>query len=231
MEDAMYSKHLHRTVMLAAVLAFASMIACRQAQAGNAHPFPSPAVDEHLAKAPGQESAVFSGGCFWGVQAVFEHVKGVISATAGYAGGEASTAHYEMVSEGNTGHAESVRVVYDPSEISYGDLLKIFFSVAHNPTEINQQGPDEGTQYRSMISYTSAQQQRIADAYIAQLNKARIFSRPIATQVVALKAFYPAEAYHQDYAAKHPDEPYIFFNDAPKVANLKKEFPDFYVAK
>jgi peptide-methionine (S)-S-oxide reductase len=136
-----------------------------------------------------------------------------------------------MVSEGNTGHAESVRVVYDPSKISYGDLLKVFFSVAHNPTEINRQGPDEGPQYRSMISYTSAQQQRIADAYIAQLNKAGIFSRPIATQVVALKAFYPAEAYHQDYAARHPDEPYIFFNDAPKVANLKKEFPGFYVAK
>lgn len=227
----MYSKHLRRTVTLAVVLAFASVIACRQAQAGNSLLFPSPAVDEPLAKAPGQETAVFSGGCFWGVQAVFEHVKGVISATAGYAGGEASTAHYEMVSEGNTGHAESVRVVYDPSRVSYGDLLKIFFSVAHNPTEINRQGPDEGTQYRSMISYTSAQQQRIADAYIAQLNKARIFSRPIATHVVALKAFYPAEAYHQDYAAKHPDEPYIFFNDAPKVANLKKEFPDFYVAK
>jgi peptide-methionine (S)-S-oxide reductase len=165
------------------------------------------------------------------VQAVFKHVKGVISATSGYAGGEASTAHYEMVSEGNTGHAESVQVVYDPSQISYGDLLKIFFSVAHDPTEVNRQGPDEGTQYRSMISYTTAQQKAIADAYIAQLNNARIFSRPIATQVVALKAFYPAEAYHQDYAAKHPDEPYIFFNDAPKVANLKKQFPDFYVGK
>ena len=227
----MYSKSFRRTFMVMVVLGFASVIACRQAQAGNSVPFPSPTVDEHLAKAPGQETAVFSGGCFWGVQAVFEHVKGVISATAGYAGGEASTAHYEMVSDGNTGHAESVRVVYDPSRISYGDLLKIFFSVAHDPTEINRQGPDEGTQYRSMISYTNPQQKRIAESYIAQLNKAGIFSRPIATQVVALRAFYPAEAYHQDYAAKHPNEPYIFFNDAPKVAHLKKEFPGFYVGK
>jgi peptide-methionine (S)-S-oxide reductase len=205
--------------------------ACRQAQAGSASPFPDPAVDEPMAKASTHQTAVLSGGCFWGVQAVFKHVKGVISATSGYAGGAASTAHYEMVSEGNTGHAESVQIVYDPSQISFGQLLKIFFSVAHDPTQIDRQGPDDGPQYRSMISYTNEEQKRIAEAYIGQLNKAKIFSRPIATQVVALKAFYPAEAYHQDYAARHPDDPYIYFNDAPKVARLEKQLPALYVKK
>lgn len=227
----MFSKSLRRFVIFTAVLALTSAIACRQAQAGSTSPFPAPSVDEPQAKAPGQESAVLSGGCFWGVQAVFEHVKGVISATSGYAGGAASTAHYEIVSEGNTGHAESVRVVYDPSKITYGELLKIFFSVAHDPTEVNRQGPDDGTQYRSMISYANAEQKKIADAYIAQLTSAHVFSKPIATQVVPLKGFYPAEAYHQHYAALHPDDPYIFFNDAPKVAHLQKEYPELYVRK
>jgi peptide-methionine (S)-S-oxide reductase len=205
--------------------------ACRQAQAGSTSPFPDPAVDEPLAKAATHQTAVLSGGCFWGVQAVFKHVKGVISATSGYAGGAASTAHYETVSEGNTGHAESVQIVYDPSQISYGQLLKIFFSVAHDPTQVDRQGPDEGPQYRSMISYTNEEQKRIADAYIDQLNKAKIFSRSIATQVVPLNGFYPAEAYHQDYAERHPGDPYIFFNDAPKVAHLQKQFPALYVKK
>ncbi|HET9183197.1 MAG TPA: peptide-methionine (S)-S-oxide reductase MsrA [Candidatus Angelobacter sp.] len=227
----MFAISLRRLVMFTAVLVLTSAVACRQAQAGSASAFPAPTVDEPQAKASGQESAVLSGGCFWGVQAVFDHVKGVISATSGYTGGAASTAHYEIVSEGNTGHAESVRVVYDPSKITYGELLKIFFSVAHNPTEVNRQGPDEGTQYRSMISYANAEQKKIADAYIAQLTSAHVFSKPIATQVVPLKGFYPAEAYHQHYATRHPDDPYIFFNDAPKVAHLKKQFPDLYVRR
>ncbi|MGH9571581.1 MAG: peptide-methionine (S)-S-oxide reductase MsrA [Candidatus Angelobacter sp.] len=224
-------ERLPRIVMLSAVLALAGAVACSQAKAGNAALFPGPALDSPLARSSGTETAVLSGGCFWGIQAVFEHVKGVTSATAGYTGGEAATAHYEMVSTGTTGHAESVRVTYDPSQISYGQLLRIFFSVAHDPTQVNRQGPDEGEQYRSMISYVSPEQKRIADAYIAQLNNAKIFSRPVATQVVALKTFYPAEAYHQDYATHHPHDPYIMFNDAPKVAHLEKQLPDLYVSK
>jgi peptide-methionine (S)-S-oxide reductase len=171
---------------------------------------------------------VFSGGCFWGVQAVFQHVKGVKSATSGYTGGEASTAHYETVSTGETGHAESVEVKYDPSKVTYGELLRVFFSVAHDPTELNRQGPDEGTQYRSMISYTNDEQKKIAQSYIAQLAEARIFSGKIVTEIVPLKAFYPAEGYHQDYAELHPNNPYIAINDAPKVAHLKQQLPDLY---
>ena len=225
----MTSKHLQKIVTLVFAAVLTSVVACRQAQAGSMSPVPAPVVDAPLAKASGHETAVLSGGCFWGIQAVFEHVKGVISATSGYTGGEASTAHYEMVSDGNTGHAESVSVVYDPAQISYGELLRIFFSVAHDPTEINRQGPDTGTQYRSMISYANPEQKRIADAYIQQLNNAKVFHRAIATQVVPLKGFYPAEAYHQDYAAHHPDDPYIYFNDAPKVEHLKKQFPELYM--
>jgi peptide-methionine (S)-S-oxide reductase len=195
------------------------------------NPVPSPAVDASVAKASGQESAVFAGGCFWGIQAVFQHVKGVISATSGYSGGEARTAEYETVSTGRTGHAESVRVVYDPSQVTYGELLRVFFSVAHDPTELNRQGPDEGTQYRSVIFYGSDDQKRIADAYIAQLDNAKVFRNRIATQVVPLKAFYPAEAYHQNYAANHPMNMYIVVNDAPKVGNLRKEFPELYTEK
>jgi peptide-methionine (S)-S-oxide reductase len=200
-----------------------------------AHPtaaaVPAPAVDTPRASAPGKQTTVFAGGCFWGVQAVFQHVKGVISATSGYAGGSSKTADYETVSTGETGHAESVQVVYDPSQITYGELLRVFFSVAHDPTQLNRQGPDEGTQYRSAIFYTSDEQKKIADAYIAQLDKAKVFSSPIVTQVTTLQAFYPAEAYHQNYAALHPNQPYIFFNDAPKVEHLKQEFPDLYTGK
>ena len=224
-------RSLQRIAMGILVPAIILTTACRQAQAGSVSPFPDPALDEPLAKATAQETAVLSGGCFWGIQAVFKHVKGVISATSGYAGGEPFAAHYEMVSEGNTGHAESVSIVYDPSQISYGRLLKVFFSVAHDPTQVNRQGPDEGPQYRSMISYTTEEQKRIAEAYIDQLSKAKIFRRSIATQVKPLKGFYPAEAYHQDYAARHPGNPYILFNDAPKVSRLEKQFPELYVRK
>jgi peptide-methionine (S)-S-oxide reductase len=192
---------------------------------------PSPTADAPKATTSGQQTVVVSGGCFWGVQAVFQHVKGVKDATSGYSGGEAKTADYETVSEGRSGHAESVKVTYDPSQVTFGELLRVFFSVAHDPTELNRQGPDEGTQYRSMIFYTTDEQKQIADAYIAQLEQAKVFKHKIVTQVVPLKAFYPAEAYHQNYATIHPDNPYIVFNDAPKVSNLRKEFPDLYTGK
>ncbi len=190
--------------------------------------FPKPAVDAPLASAKGQETAVLSGGCFWGIQAVFQHLKGVASATSGYSGGEANTAHYEDVSTGATGHAESVKIVFDPAQISYGQILMIFFSVSHNPTELNYQGPDHGTQYRSSIFFSNEQQKKIAEAYISQLGAAKVYSQPIVTQVVPLKAFYPAEDYHQDYLKHHTYEPYIMINDLPKLTSLKKEFPDLY---
>jgi peptide-methionine (S)-S-oxide reductase len=192
---------------------------------------PSPLVDAPITKNNNPQTAVVAGGCFWGIQAVFQHVKGVISATSGYSGGSANTAEYELVSTGDTGHAESVKITYDPSQITYGQLLRVFFSVAHDPTQLNRQGPDSGTQYRSVIFYNSDEQKRIAEDYIAQLGKAGVFPRPIVTQVVALKAFYPAEAYHQDYAANHPNNPYIVYNDAPKVAHLHQQFPDLYTGK
>ena len=210
---------------------FTTMTACNTANATVGSALPDPVVDAPLATTKGEQTAVFAGGCFWGIEAVFEHVKGVISASSGYSGGAAETAHYEMVSAGNTGHAESVRVKYDPSRISYGQLLKVYFAVAHDPTQLNRQGPDTGTQYRSAIFYGSAEQKSIADAYIAQLNKAGVFTRPIVTQVVLLKAFYEAEAYHQNYAVQHPDEPYIAINDLPKVAELRKQLPELYVEK
>jgi peptide-methionine (S)-S-oxide reductase len=172
-----------------------------------------------------------AGGCFWGIQAVFQHVRGVISATSGYSGGEAKTAEYEVVSTGETGHAESVKIVYDPSKITYGQLLRVFFSVAHDPTQLNRQGPDEGTQYRSSIFYYSDEQKKIAEAYIAQLDKSGVFPKKIVTQVVPLKAFYVAEAYHQNYATLHPENMYIVFNDAPKVKHLQQQFPDLYTGK
>jgi peptide-methionine (S)-S-oxide reductase len=184
-----------------------------------------------MATTNSQQTAVIAGGCFWGIQAVFQHTKGVISATSGYSGGLAKTAEYELVSTGETGHAESVQITYDPSKITYGQLLRVFFSVAHDPTQLNRQGPDEGTQYRSSIFYGGDEQKRIAEAYIAQLDKAKVFQRSIVTQVVPLKAFYPAEAYHQDYAALHPNNPYIVYNDAPKVAHLREQFPDLYTGK
>ncbi len=201
------------------------------ASPGPAAAVPAPRVDAPRASASGQQNAVVAGGCFWGVQAVFQHVKGVISATSGYSGGSAKTAEYEIVSTGETGHAESVQIVYDPSQITFGELLRVFFSVAHDPTQLNRQGPDEGTQYRSSIFYANDEQKRIAEAYIAQLDQAKIFSRRIVTQVVPLKAFYPAEAYHQNYATLHPNQPYIVFNDAPKVEHLRAEFPELYTGK
>ena len=179
--------------------------------------------------APGsRQEAVFAGGCFWGVDAVFKHVKGVDRVVAGYAGGGPSTAQYEVVSTGTTGHAESVEVTYDPSQVSYNDLLKVFFYAAHDPTELNRQGPDSGTQYRSAIFYTNASQKKAADAYIAQLDHAKAFADPIVTQVVPLKGFYPAEAYHQNYLARHPDNPYIVINDLPKLDLLREKFPQLY---
>lgn len=209
------------------VLLFAGVLGCNAGE--KATPVPSPVTDAPLATSKGEQTAVVSGGCFWGIQAVFSHVKGVTNATSGYAGGSAPTANYETVSTGETGHAESVRITYDPSQITYGQLLRVFFSVAHDPTQLNRQGPDDGSQYRSMISYNSDEQKKIAEAYIAQLDKAKVYPSRIVTQVVALKAFYPAEAYHQDYFAHHPDSPYIVFNDAPKVAHLKAEFPEIYI--
>lgn len=199
-----------------------------QAVAGKGNEIPAPAADATLAATHGEESVVFAGGCFWGIQAVFQHVKGVVSATSGYSGGEAKTAEYETVSTGRTGHAESVKVVFDPSQVTYGQLLHIFFSVAHDPTELNRQGPDEGSQYRSVVFFTTAEQFRITKAYIAQLGQARVFKHVIVTQVIPLKAFYPAEAYHQNYATLHPDSLYIRFNDAPKMESLKRNFPQEY---
>ncbi len=206
------------------------MTACSTATA-SVTDIPNPVLDAPLTSARGQQTAVLAGGCFWGVEAVFEHVKGVIKVTSGYSGGAASTAQYETVSTGATGHAESVRIIYDPSQISYGQLLKVFFSVAHDPTELNRQGPDTGTQYRSAIFYGNEEQKRIAEAYIAQLNQAKVFHGPIVTKVTALQSFYEAEGYHQGYLDRHPDEPYIMINDLPKVENLRKHFPDLYKAK
>ena len=217
----------HRFFTLALPLVFsAAMIACNPAGAARTGALPDPVIDVQKTAVP--QKAVFAGGCFWGVQAVFEHVKGVTSVEAGYAGGEHSTAEYEVVSSGTTGHAESVSVTFDSSQITYGQLLKVFFSVAHDPTELNRQGPDVGTQYRSAIFYANDEQKRAAEAYIAELNKDKAFSSPIVTQVSALKGFYAAEAYHQDYALHNPDNPYIFLNDRPKVVALKKEFPTLY---
>lgn len=223
------SSFFRRLSALILTLVFAGVTAIAGDRPNNA--FPNPAVDAPVAAAKREQTAVISGGCFWGIQAVFQHVKGVINSTSGYAGGSAKTAEYEIVSTGETGHAESVKITYDPSQITYGQLLRVFFSVAHDPTELNRQGPDQGTQYRSSIFYANDEQQRIAEAYIAQLEKARVFPSRIVTQVVPLKGFYPAEAYHQDYAVRHPNNPYIVYNDAPKVAHLREQLPELYTAK
>ncbi|MGN6281134.1 peptide-methionine (S)-S-oxide reductase MsrA [Frateuria sp.] len=193
---------------------------------GVAH-LPDPRFDPAPTR-PGEQVAVFAGGCFWGVEAVFDHVRGVREAWSGYAGGAADTATYERVSDGDTGHAESVKVVYDPAKVSYGQLLKVFFSVVNDPTQLNRQGPDVGSQYRSAIFYATPAQQRVAQAYIAQLTTAHAFAAPIVTQVVPLKGFYTAEAYHQNFAAQHPDNAYIVYNDAPKVTHLKQWLPTLY---
>jgi peptide-methionine (S)-S-oxide reductase len=201
------------------------------ARSGSSRPLaqsaPAPALDA-VASSATEDTAVFAGGCFWGVEAVFRHVKGVKSAVSGYAGGSVGGPSYEQVSSGDTGHAESVQVIYDPSQVSYGKLLQIFFSVVHDPTQLNRQGPDRGTQYRSAIFYSSPQQQQVAESYIRQLTAAKTFSRPIVTQVSKLNGFYRAEEYHQNYLAQHPNQLYIVINDKPKVAALKKEFPDVY---
>src|SRR4051812_22784345 len=196
-----------------------------------AGPIPAPIVDAAPVSGAQMQVAVLAGGCFWGVQGVFQHMKGVTSAVSGYAGGDKKSAHYNMVSPGTTGHAETVRVTFDPSQISYGRILQVFFSVAHDPTQLNRQGPDTGTQYRSAIFTTSEEQKKVAEAYIAQLNAAKIYKKPIVTKVGPLEAFYPAEAYHQDYLTLHPDQRYIAYNDLPKVENLKKIFAENYIEK
>jgi len=192
---------------------------------------PDPLVDESLAIAKGERVAVLAGGCFWGVEAVFEHVKGVRDVVSGYSGGSPSDAEYRAVSSGRTGHAESIQIKYDPSEITYGKLLKVFFSVAHDPTELNRQGPDVGTQYRSAIFFGDEEQKRIASAYVEQLNKAKVFKHKVVTQLVNLKAFYIAEPYHQDFVNINPNHPYVMFHDLPKLSKLRKEFPDLYIGK
>jgi peptide-methionine (S)-S-oxide reductase len=207
------------------LIALALCAGCRAAAKA---PVPPADHDEALAQSPGKETAVFAGGCFWGTQGVFERVKGVLDTTAGYAGGSANTATYDQVTTETTGHAESVKVVYDPSKITYGQLLRVFFSVAHDPTQLNRQGPDEGTSYRSAIFYTSDEQRKISQAYIAQLDASRVFSKPIVTQVTPLKGFYDAESYHQDYALHNPDNPYILVCDRPKIEALKAEFPELF---
>jgi peptide-methionine (S)-S-oxide reductase len=213
-------------IVTVALVLFAAK-ATRGASSEISAPVAAPFVDA-IATSAAEDTAVFAGGCFWGVEAVYEHVKGVKSVVSGYAGGNASNATYDQVSSGDTGHAESVQVIYDPSQVSYGKLLQIFFSVAHDPTQLNRQGPDRGTQYRSAIFYTSPDQQRVAESYIKQLTEAKTFSRHIVTQVAKLQGFYPAEAYHQDYLVNHPNQPYIVINDQPKVAALKKQFADIY---
>ena len=219
------------TSLLRSLFAFAlaaSLTGCTAGAASHA-PIPAPTTDTTLAPKSGKQTAVFAGGCFWGTQAVFERVKGVVKTTTGYSGGSASTATYDQVTTETTGHAESVQVVFDPSKITYGQLLRIFFSVAHDPTELNRQGPDVGTSYRSAIFYANDEQKRLATAYIQQLDAAHIFPGPIVTQVVPLKGFYRAEDYHQDYALNNPNNPYILVCDRPKIAALKEQFPDLFV--
>lgn len=216
------SSHCVRLVLLFLLL---GSVACSPTVHGQIPPF---AGEPQSPSTKGKQTAVLAGGCFWGVDAVFKHVKGVTSVVSGYSGGSAATADYETVSAGTTGHAESVKVTYDPSQVRYSDLLRIFFSAATDPTQLNRQGPDVGTQYRSVIFYASEDQKQTALAYIDQLNKAKVFSRPIVTQVVPLTAFYPAEPYHQNFLERHPNHPYIVLNDLPKLRGLQKLFPGLY---
>jgi peptide-methionine (S)-S-oxide reductase len=210
-------------------LAISAFVIAPSFAAEDAVVIPAPAVDAQASD--GLQTVVVAGGCFWGVQGVFQHTAGIVNATSGYAGGNKSTANYETVSTGSTGHAESVQIKYDPKQISYGKILQIFFSVAHNPTELNRQGPDSGTQYRSAIFTTSDEQKKVAEAYIAQLDATKVYGKPIVTKVGPLQGFYPAEAYHQDYLTLHPNQPYIAYNDLPKVENLKKIFAQNYLDK
>jgi peptide-methionine (S)-S-oxide reductase len=215
-------------IIARAIVLMAAGLPLVSCQAASNAPIPVAKNDVPLARTSARETAVFAGGCFWGTQAVFERVKGVVETTAGYSGGSASTAHYDDVTTETTGHAESVRVVYDPSKITYGQLLRIFFAVAHDPTQLNRQGNDVGTSYRSAIFFANDEQKQIATAYIAQLDAAHVFSGAIVTQVVPLKGFYKAEDYHQDYALKNPNNPYIFVCDRPKIAALKQQFPELF---
>jgi peptide-methionine (S)-S-oxide reductase len=213
----------------AALLAIAALAVTSRSDAETAKVVPAPAFDESKSTADA-EVAVLAGGCFWGVQGVFQHVAGVTSAVSGYAGGNADTAHYEEVGTGSTGHAESVRITFDPRRISYGRILQIYFSVAHDPTELNYQGPDRGTQYRSTIFPTTSEQAEIAKAYITQLDQAHTFHTPVVTTIEPGRTFYPAEAYHQDFLAQHPTNPYIVYNDLPKIRDLQHLFPQLYRA-
>ena len=220
---------LARWLALVVVVGAVVMWFARSGNASSRQPIPPAATDLPLAHAPGKAKAVFAGGCFWGTQSVFERVKGVVDTTAGYAGGSAATATYDQVTTETTGHAESVEVVYDPSKITYGLLLRIFFSVAHDPTQLDRQGPDVGTSYRSAIFYENDDQKRIAEAYIAQLDRDKVFPKPIVTEVTPLKGFYRAEEYHQDYALHNPGNPYILVCDRPKIDALKQQFPELFV--
>jgi peptide-methionine (S)-S-oxide reductase len=228
----MSPSHLRGVSICAAALgalAVAAFFAAPSRAAEDAVVIPAPALD--VAPSDGIQTVVVAGGCFWGVQGVFQHTAGVVNAVSGYAGGSKVTASYPTVSTGTTGHAESVEIKYDPKKISYGKLLQIFFSVAHDPTQLNRQGPDSGTQYRSAIFTTNDEQKKVADAYIAQLDAAKVYKKPVVTKVGALEGFYPAEAYHQDYLTLHPTQPYIAYNDIPKVENLKKLFADDYIER
>jgi len=228
----MRSPYIGKALAVIVIVAFLGWTAVRSIGAKPVEPkfpFPKPTADEPLASAKGQEKVVLAGGCFWGVQAVFQHTKGVTSAISGYSGGHVERPNYEMVSTGLTGHAESVEVTFDPSQISFGQILMVYFSVVHDPTQLNRQGPDSGSQYRSAIFYTSDDQKRIATAYAEQLNAAKTYPSKIVTQIAPFTYFYHAEEYHQDYLASHMSQPYIVYNDLPKLANLKKDFPELYV--
>jgi peptide-methionine (S)-S-oxide reductase len=220
---------LSRCAVALGALAITACFAAPSQAAEDAIVIPAPSAD--IKSTEGIQTAVLAGGCFWGVQGVFQHTTGVVNAVSGYAGGSKMTADYNMVSSGTTGHAESVEIKYDPTKISYGKILQIFFSVAHDPTQLNRQGPDSGTQYRSAIFTTNDEQKKVAEAYIAQLNAAKVYRKPIVTKISPLQGFFPAEAYHQDYLTLHPSQPYIAFNDLPKVENLKKIFAENYTEK
>ena len=218
-------------VQFFSILLMSTSLACNVVKSSPEIVVIEPVVESPATAVKGEQTAIFAGGCFWGVDAVFKRVKGVKDVKSGYSGGEARTAQYEAVSEGDTGHAESVKVTFDPTKVTYVQLLTVFFSVAHDPTQLNFQGPDHGTQYRSAIFYTGEEQKTLALQYIDAIKKSKAFSKPVVTEVVPLKAFYEAEDYHQNYLANHPTQPYIVINDAPKVADLKKRFPDLYVEK
>jgi peptide-methionine (S)-S-oxide reductase len=227
----MRSPRIGRGIAIAVIVAFVAWSAVRSIGAKPNEPkfpFPKPAVDEPLSSTKSQATAVLAGGCFWGVQAVFEHLKGVTAVAAGYSGGHTESPGYEMVSSGLTGHAESVSITFDPSQISYGQILMVYFSVAHDPTQLNRQGPDSGSQYRSAIFYSNDEQKRIAVAYVAQIDAAKVYPARIVTQIAPIQAFYRAEEYHQDYLKSHTREPYIVYNDLPKLEHLKTQFPELY---